>query len=92
MNSKNLFHAIIDYASAHKYPDIHLNANYKPFVRQHNGELETLETIVSQNETTEIPILEQENLKDFIIIMCGEEALKKLEATQELDGSYIHQH
>ena len=90
MSTEELFQNIIDYASSHKFPDIHLNSGYYPFTRQHNWELEALHSIWENEDTIELKELTQEDIKKFISIMCGEDAFKKLEATQELDASYTH--
>jgi len=38
-----------------------------------------------------MPELSSDVVKEFIQKMCGIEALKKLEATLELDGSYTYE-
>ena len=73
------------------YPDIHLNTAYKPFVRKHNWDLEVLEFIEEWEQEIELLELKTDTVHNFIEHMCGSDAVKKLEATQELDSSYNYQ-
>lgn len=90
LNSTELLLSIIDFASKNKFPDIHLNSNHRPYIRRHNWELESLAELEINGKNQNIENLQSNEIKEFISFMCGEEELKKLEATQELDSSYIH--
>ena len=75
-------------ATNFKYPDIHLNSGYLPYVRKHNGDLEPLEKLIINEEEVLLSELHTKQVEDFLEEMCGIDSLKKLLATQELDSSY----
>lgn len=77
--------------SQHKYPDIHLNSGCKPYVRKHNWDLETIDSVSYKDDVVELKELTSDMIKEFIQNMCGLEAFKKLEATLELDSSYTYE-
>ena len=91
LTSEETLFAILDIVSEHKYPDLHLNSGYKPYVRRHNWDLETINTIQDWEEKVEIQELTSDLVRAFILKMCGLDPLKKLDATLELDSSYTYE-
>ncbi len=85
---KDLLYAILDRTTHEKYPDIHLVTWYQPFVRNHNGEIIKIETIILNGEEVPSPILTKDMIKNIIIELAGYNGMDKFMENFELDTSY----
>jgi Tfp pilus assembly pilus retraction ATPase PilT len=45
MIAKELLYNILKFSSDNKFPDIHINTKHFPIYRNHNGEIEKLESL-----------------------------------------------
>lgn len=105
MDSKEILKQIFKYTHEKKYPDIHLNTWFHPFVRNNNWEITKLEKIeflkselinekwenIQEMQELEFPILTKENIEDFIKVLAWNEWYNKFLENLELDTSFKYE-
>jgi len=88
METKKLLYAIFDLTTKERYPDIHLNTWYKPFIRNHSGDILKVETLEIDWVIIDSPILTKEMIKNIIIELVWYVWMDKFVENFELDASY----
>jgi len=105
MEASILLKHILDLTTREKFPDIHLNSWFHPFLRNHSWDLnkiEYIETIkkeyineawekVIEKENIKLPVLTKEIITEIIKEIAWESWLNKFLQNFELDNSYKYE-
>ncbi|MDD2907359.1 MAG: PilT/PilU family type 4a pilus ATPase [Candidatus Gracilibacteria bacterium] len=85
MDSKEKIDFILNYASEQKFSDVHINSNSPIRVRNHNGEIDTIDSIgeeILENIT-------KDEVVEIIKVVIGEKDFSSFLSSKELDNSYM---
>ena len=63
MDPKKLLEAILEQSYLHRYPDIHINTDKRPYFRDNTWSLNILEKITIDTIETETPLLSKDMIK-----------------------------
>lgn len=91
MDAKKVLHAILEQSYLHSYPDIHLNTGKKPYFRDTSWSLWPLARYFIDWVEAETSVLSKEDIYEIILVLVGDENMKKFLVTLELDGSYNYE-
>ena len=86
---KDLLFAILQKSGENQYPDIHLNTGLKPMVRNTNGDIIPLDTLMLAEVEEPSPILTKEMMKNLILEIVGYNGMDIFMENFELDTSYL---
>jgi len=87
MNSKEQIDLILNFASANKYSDVHINSNSPIRVRNHNWEIEVVKEFWEW--TWIIEAIFKDDVIEIIKIVVWEDWYNKFISAKELDSSYM---
>lgn len=89
MEIGQLFIHILSFCNKQKYPDIHISTGKKPFIRFTNGELNLLEKIqIDENTSMDIPVFDKNAVYEIIRIIAWDKGGNDFMNNLELDVSY----
>jgi len=88
---KEIFFALLDLSIKQKFPDIHLNPNRLPTVRNRSGEIELVETLQVGQENITLSVLTGADITQIIEEIIPAKGYEKFATVLELDASYQYQ-
>ena len=88
VTANDILRWILKITTANKIPDIHINTGQQPRIRDHNWEIQILQTIEVNWVEIRSPRLSREMVADIIKIVVWDKMYLRFEVHLELDCSY----
>lgn len=89
MNSKELLDIVLKYASEKDYPDVHINTDTYIKIRDKSWDIEDLSVINFEKQEINIPVIDENTVKEIIKIILKQEWFEKFEREMDIDSSYM---